>query len=146
MKMSTKGRYGVRAMVHLAVHYGQGPLPVRKIADRMDVSAKYLDHLMTALKTTGLIRSIRKAHGGYVLARSPKEIRLSEVIRALEGSIAPVDCVDDAGACHRADFCTARDLWQRMQKAMNNVLESTTLDEMAQRQKEKGDYYIGPPD
>ncbi len=137
MKMSTKGRYGVRAMVHLAVHYGQGPLPVRKIAEKMDVSAKYLDHLMTALRMAGLIRSIRKAHGGYILARSPKEIRLSEVVKVLEGSVAPVDCVDDAGACHQADFCTARDLWQRMQKAMNNVLESTTLDEMAQGQKMK---------
>jgi len=143
--MSTKGRYGVRAMVHLAVHYGQGPLPVRKIAEKMDVSAKYLDHLMTALRMAGLIRSIRKAHGGYILARSPKEIKLSEVVKVLEGSVAPVDCVDDAGACHQADFCTARDLWKRMQEAMDNVLESVTLEEMAQRQKEKWDYYIGPP-
>jgi Rrf2 family protein len=137
MKMSTKGRYGVRAMVHLAVHYGQGPLPVRKIADRMDVSAKYLDHLMTALRMAGLIRSIRKAQGGYLLAKSPKEIRLSEVIRALEGSVAPVDCVDDAGACRQADFCTARDLWKKMQEAMDNVLESINLDDMAQNQKMK---------
>ena len=135
--MSTKGRYGVRAMIHLAVNYGQGPLPVRKIADRMDVSAKYLDHLMAALKTTGLIRSIRKAHGGYILARSPKEIKLSEVIRALEGSISPVDCVDDAEACDRSEFCSAHDLWKKMQEAMDNVLESMTLDEMAQSQKKK---------
>ena len=135
--MSTKGRYGVRAMLHLAVHYGQGPLPVKKIADRMDVSSKYLDHLMTTLKTTGLIRSIRKAHGGYTLTRSPKEIRLSEIVRALEGSIAPVDCVDDAEVCDRADFCTARDLWKKMQEAMDNVLESMTLDEMAKKQKVK---------
>lgn len=135
--MSTKGRYGVRAMVHLAVHYSQGPLPVREIAEKMDVSAKYLDHLMTALRMAGLIRSIRKAHGGYILTRSPKEIRLSEVVKVLEGSLAPVDCVDDARACHQADFCATIDLWKRMQEAMNNVLESTTLDEMAQKQKMK---------
>lgn len=137
MKMSTKGRYGVRAMVHLAVHYGQGPLPVRKIAEKMDVSAKYLEHLMTALRMAGLIRSIRKAHGGYILARSPKEIRLSDVVRALEGSVAPVDCVDDAGVCHQVDSCATRDLWRKMKEAMDNVLESMTLDEMAQRQKKK---------
>ena len=144
--MSTKGRYGVRAMLQLAVHYGQGPLSVKRIADRMDVSAKYLDHLMAALRMAGLIRSIRKAHGGYTLARSPKEIRLSEVIGALEGSIAPVDCVDDAGACQQADFCAARDLWREVREAMDNVLESTTLDEMAQRQKEKLDHSVVPPD
>lgn len=135
--MSTKGRYGVRAMVHLAVHYSQGPLPVREIAEKMDVSAKYLDHLMTALRMAGLIRSIRKAHGGYTLARSPKEIRLSEVVKVLEGSVAPVDCVDDAGACHQVDSCATRDLWIKMKEAMDNVLESTTLDEMAQGQKMK---------
>ena len=140
MKLSTKGRYGVRAMVDLAVHYNQGPLPVKKIAERMEVSAKYLDHLMSSLKAAGLIRNIRKANRGYILAKPPEEIKLSEVIHALEGSLAPADCVDDSGICNRTDFCVTRDLWKKMKEAINGVLSSLTLEDMARKQKEKGNH------
>ncbi len=137
MKLSTRGRYGVRAMVDLSVHYNQGPVPVRKIAERMEVSTKYLDHLMSSLRVAGLIRNIRKANRGYVLARPPEEIKLSEVIYALEGSLAPADCVDDAGTCNRTDVCATRDLWKQLKEAINDVLSSLTLEDMVRKQKQK---------
>lgn len=138
MKLSTRGRYGVRAMVDLALHYGQGPITVREISERMKVSPKYLDQLMSSLKSAGLIRNIRKAGRGYIIARSPGEIKISEIIQVLEGSMAPVDCVDDAGTCSQADVCVVRDLWREVKGAIDSVLESCTLEEMAARQKEKG--------
>lgn len=140
MKLSTRGRYGVRAMIDMAIHYTQGPSLLREIAERLQVSSKYLEHLITSLKAAGLVRGIRGAHGGYILAKHPKDIRLTEIVQALEGSVAPVDCVDDPQICNQADVCAAHDLWARMKDSICSVLESLTLADMAQRQKEKGEY------
>jgi len=139
MKLSTKGRYGTRAMLDLALHYGDGPILLKDVARRQEVSERYLEHVVTPLKVAGLLTSVRGAGGGFTLAKPPSQIRLSEIIQAVEGSITPVDCVDDPKICPRAGFCAARDIWTEMKKAMSGVLESTTLEDLAQRQREKGE-------
>jgi Rrf2 family protein len=137
MRLSTKARYGVRAMLTLALEYGNAAVPVRTVARYQRVSEKYLEHLMVSLKSAGLVRSVRGRGGGYTLARPPEQIDLSEVVRALEGSIAPVDCVDDPGVCDRSDACAARAVWGRMQQAMDDVLRLTTLRDLAEEQNER---------
>ncbi len=137
MKLSTKGRYGARAMLDLALHYGEGPVLLKDIAKRQQLSERYLEHLILSLKAAGLVNSIRGAHGGFTLAKPPSQIRLSEIIQIMEGSIALVECVDDPKVCLRADLCVTRDIWSEMQKAMSGVLESTTLQDLIQRQREK---------
>lgn len=137
MKLSTKGRYGTRAMLDLALHYGEGPILLKDIARRQQISERYLEQIIIPLKTAGLVTSARGAHGGFALAKPPPEIRLSELIKVVEGSIAPVDCVDDPKVCLRADLCVTRDIWTEMKKAMSGILESTTLQDLVQRQMEK---------
>jgi len=137
MSFSTRGRYGTRAMLELALNYGKGPVPLKDVAKRQELSQKYLDQLVMSLKTIGLVRSIRGARGGYVLARSPAQIKLSEVIRALDGPILSVDCLDDPDACNRVSFCAVREVWEEARQAIDNVLESTTLQDLADRQRRK---------
>ena len=86
LKLSTRGKYGFRAILELAINYGNGPIPLKNVSERLDISQKYLEQLVTSLKIAGLVKSVRGAHGGYVLAKHPSEIRLDEVIRILEGT------------------------------------------------------------
>jgi len=137
MKLSTKGRYGTRAMLDLARHYGEGAILARDIAARQHISERYLEHLLIALKAGGLVRSLRGAHGGFTLAMPPSEIRVSDIVRALEGSVAPVDCVDDSALCPRSETCVTRDVWVDMKRAINSILDSTTLQDLLQRQAQK---------
>src|SRR4030043_81117 len=102
MKISTRGRYGIRALLDLAMRWGQGPGQLKDIAQNQEVSLQYLEHLMRPLIVAGLVRSMRGAHGGVWLAKPPAEIKLSEVINVLVGSIAPVGCVDDPAICDRS--------------------------------------------
>ena len=144
MKLSTKGRYGTRALLDIALHQESKPVPLRDIARRQEISLPYLEQLIGPLIEGGIIRSVRGVGGGVSLARSPDEIRLSEVIGLLEGSIALVKCVNDPMACNRSDFCITRDIWSEINKSMESVLEATTLQEMLERQKIKVQpmYYI----
>jgi Rrf2 family protein len=137
MLFSTRGRYGARAMLDLALNYGKGPVPLKNVAKRQEISEKYLNQLVMSLKKIGLVRSIRGARGGYVLAKSPAQIKLSEVIRTLEGPVVAVDCLDDPGACNRVSSCALRDIWEKTRQAMDNVLESTALQDLADRQRRK---------
>lgn len=137
MKLSTKARYGTRAMLDLAIRSGEGPVLVREIAKRQGFSARYLEQLLLPLKAAGLARATRGARGGFSLAKPPSEIKLSEIIQIMEGSTALVECVDDAGLCSRADLCVTREVWGEMKKAMNGVLESITLQDLVERQKRK---------
>lgn len=139
MRLSTKGRYGARAMLDLALNSSEGPVLLRDIAKRQEVSEKYLEHSITTLRKAGLVRSIRGARGGYVLAKSPSQIRLSEIMEVLEGSMAPVECVDDPQVCQRAQLCVTRDIWAKMKEAIDNILESITLQDMVERQNKKKD-------
>ncbi|MBA7653485.1 HTH-type transcriptional regulator CymR [subsurface metagenome] len=137
MRLSTKGRYGTRAMLDLALNSSEGPVLLRDIAKRQEVSEKYLEHSISALRKAGLVRSIRGARGGYVLAKLPSEIRLSEIMEVLEGSMAPVECVDDPQVCQRAQLCVTRDIWAKMKEAIDNILESITLQDMVEQQNRK---------
>jgi len=137
MKLSTKGRYGTRALLELALHQGKGPVPLKDIAQSQQIPLQYLEHLIAPLVAGGIIRSTRGARGGVWLARSPEEIKLSEVMGLLEGSIALVECVNDPKYCSRSDFCVTKDIWGELKEAMDGVLESTTLQDLVERHKKK---------
>jgi Rrf2 family cysteine metabolism transcriptional repressor len=137
MKLSTRGRYGARALLDIALHQGDGPIPLKDVALRQQISLRYLDHLITPLVAAGVLRSARGTGGGVRLAKRPDEIKLSEVMQLLEGSIALVDCVDDPDMCTRSSICAARDLWEELKRAMSGILESMTLQDLVERQKAK---------
>ena len=137
MKLSTRGRYGVRLMLDLALHYGEGPVLLKDIAGRQGISEKYLWQLINPLKTVGLIGSTRGAHGGYVLGRPPEEISLKEIVRVLEGSLCLVDCVENPAVCKRSQTCTSRDIWSEASNQISQILESMTLDKMVVKQRTK---------
>jgi len=137
MKLSTRGQYGTRALLELSLRYQEGPIPLKDIAKKQQIPLQYLEHLITPLIAGGLVRSTRGAKGGVFLAKSPQEIQLSEAIQLLEGSIAPVECVNNPEVCSRAELCVTRDIWDELKKAMDGVLESTTLQDLVERHKEK---------
>ena len=144
MKLSTRTRYGIRAILELAKNDGNRPLQIKLIAQRQDISVKYLEQLMTILKSAGFVRSIRGSKGGYLLARAPNEINLSEVFNCLEGLVTTVDCVRDSNYCQRTTDCVTRQVWTQVQNAIKNVLQSITLQDLVDRtkDKEKLDYQI----
>ena len=122
----------------LALHEGADPILLKDIAQRQQISLHYLEHLITPLIAAGIIRSTRGPRGGVSLAKPPQEVRLSEIIQILEGSMTPVECVNSPEVCDRSDSCAVRDIWSDLKKAMNKVLESTTLKDLVERQKRKG--------
>ena len=135
MKLSTRTRYGTRALLDLALHQGEGLVLLKDIAQRQEVSLPYLEHLITPLIAAGIVKSTRGARGGVLLLKPPSEIKLSEVVQLLEGSIAPVDCVNNPDICHRSASCVTRDIWIEMRNAMIQVLDSVTLHDLVERQK-----------
>jgi Rrf2 family cysteine metabolism transcriptional repressor len=143
MKLSSRTRYGMRAMLELALEYGKKPLQIKSIADREDISNKYLEQLMAMLKSSGLVRSMRGPRGGYMLARPPAEIKLSEVFTTLEGPLVPVECLDHTEFCTRCSDCATRLIWQDLYKAMMSILETTTLQDLAEKsvKLQRGDHY-----
>ncbi len=137
MKLSTKGRYGVRLMLDLAAHYGEGPILLREISRRESISEKYLWHLINPLKSAGLIHATRGAHGGYTLAKAPSDITIKDIFEVVEGPICLVDCVEKPATCERSDFCITRDLWAETSQVLADSLAKTTLASLLTRQKEK---------
>ena len=135
MKLSTRVRYGTRAMLDLALHRDDEPVSLREVCERQDVSESYLENLMSPLRAAGLVRTVRGYGGGYALARSPADITLGDVVRALDGSLAPVECVDKAGLCDRADGCVTRVIWTRVKRAMEGVLDDVTLSALVDMQQ-----------
>jgi Rrf2 family cysteine metabolism transcriptional repressor len=147
MKLSTRTRYGTRALLELTLRGGKGPVFLKDIAGQQNISLAYLEHLVTPLIAGGIIRSVKGPKGGISLARKPEDIKLSEITRLLEGSLAPVECIEHPDICERADSCVTREIWGEMKAAMDGVLESVTLQDLAERQKKKGHskksmYYI----
>lgn len=139
MKLSTKGRYGTRLMVDLARHYGAGPILLKDIAERQQVSKKYLEQLIIRLKAHGLVSSVRGAKGGYILSRPPSEIRLIDIFETLEGPPHLVKCVADAESCSLASTCVTREVWTKLSEDISQRLNSITLDSLLRNQKvEKG--------
>ncbi len=137
MKLSTKGRYAMRAMLDLAQNYNNGLVLVKDIAKRQKISERYLEHLFLSLKTAGLVKSVRGAHGGFTLVKVPSKIKLIDIIRISEGPLALVECVVDAGICPRSSQCATRDVWIELQSAMDGVLSSITLQDLIERQQVK---------
>jgi Rrf2 family protein len=137
MKLSTKGRYGTRLMIDLALHYGEGPILLKEIAERQGISEKYLWQLIPPLKNAGLVNSTRGAHGGYTLTKPPADITLKEIVMTVEGSMCLVECVENPGVCQRADICISRDVWHEVSKKIMQTLESFTLQDMVEQQKQK---------
>ncbi len=121
-------------MFDLAVHYGEGAITLKEVAARQNLSEPYLEQLMAPLRKAGLVRSLRGAQGGYLLTREPAAITVGDIIRVLEGPIAPVDCViDDAGAisyCGRAEACVTRDIWRRLRDSITALLDSISLADL----------------
>ncbi len=137
MRLSTKGRYGARLMLDLAIHYGQGSILLKDVARRQEISEKYLGHLISPLKGAGLITSSRGAHGGYVLTKAPEDINLGDVVQAVEGTLSLVECVKVPSVCHRVDSCVTRDIWGELSEKIVETLESITLEDMVDRQRKK---------
>jgi len=134
MWVSTKAQYGMRALVELATQ-GDDAVSLRTIAERQDLSHQYLEQIFSVLRRAGIVESIRGAHGGYRLARPTDQIDTLEVVQLLEGSIAPVACIDDHESCVRTGHCSTETLWRRVDFAVRQVLGSTTLaDLVVQRQ------------
>ncbi|NLZ53688.1 MAG: Rrf2 family transcriptional regulator [Thermoanaerobacteraceae bacterium] len=132
MKLSTKGRYGLRAMYDLALNYGNEPISLKSIAQRQEISEYYLEQLMAILKKAGLVQSIRGAYGGYLLTRKPSEITVGDVLRALEGPIGLVDCVleQDAVKCLKYENCITRIVWEKIRDSIVETIDSITLLDM----------------
>ena len=137
MKLSTRARYGTRALLDLALHRGEEPILLKDIAQRQQISLQYLEHIITPLIAGSIVRSTRGARGGIWLVKPPQEIKLGEVVRLLEGSITPVECVNNPKTCPRSDLCITRDIWGELKRVMDGVLESTTLEDLVERQKGK---------
>jgi Rrf2 family transcriptional regulator, cysteine metabolism repressor len=132
---STRGEYGVRLMVELARHHGAGPVSLAEMAAHEALPRPYLEQLVISLREAALVNSTRGARGGYSLARDPDQIRMSEVIRALEGPIAPMVCASEepshAGLCERTGFCNVNLLWVKVRDAITDALDSVTLADLA---------------
>ncbi len=135
MRMSTRGRYGLRAMLGLARQGADEPVLMEDLARREDLSVKYLHALLTKLKAAGLIRSVRGAGGGFVLARSPADIALNEILHALEGSLALVPCVADKRVCRKTGRCTARGVWRELSDRIENMLAHISLQDLIDSEK-----------
>lgn len=138
MKVSSKGHYGVRAMVALARAYGAGPLALSGIAAQEDLSAAYLEQLMIRLRRAGLVEGSRGARGGYSLTQDPSLVTVGQVVRALEGPVVLLDCaseLDDPNCCDKESDCPSRMVWQKMKESIAQVMDSTTLADLCREGK-----------
>ncbi|MGN1192316.1 MAG: RrF2 family transcriptional regulator [Dorea sp.] len=137
MKLSTKGRYGLRAMIDLARYSEKEPVSIGSVAARQDISERYLEQLVALLKKAGLVKSIRGATGGYVLAKKEEEISVGDILRALEGSLEPVKCAAfySEDGCTAADGCVTKYVWQKINDSINQTVNEIMLDELVRESK-----------
>ncbi len=146
MHMSTRGRYGVRLMMALALNYGNGTSLLREVARKEGISEKYLGQIILPLKNSGLVVSQRGSRGGYSLGRAPEAITVKDVVEAIEGKIAAVLCVSDPEACARATSCVATRVWSKLSEDIERSLSSFTLAALARQAREltgaQADYQI----
>lgn len=144
MRISAKGRYGLRALLELAINYGQGPTFVRDIAKRQVISEAFLVQIFVSLKMAGLVKSVRGAYGGYLLAREPEEINLKEILDILEGTEQAVPCLDTPQACSLYKSCVIKEFWKELEDSQKNLMAQTTLADLV-RKKELKDLEVTPP-
>ncbi|MEN6425380.1 MAG: Rrf2 family transcriptional regulator [Phycisphaerales bacterium] len=141
MKLSTRTRYGMRAIIELAQHEDKRPLQLKLIAERQDISVKYLEQLMSLLRSAGFVRSVRGSKGGYILARPADQIKLNEIFRCLEGAVTTAECTEDESYCARSADCAARDVWKRVETAIQEVLGSIRLSDLTGKPSAKTTEY-----
>jgi len=139
IKLSTKGRYGTRLMLNLALHYnaGQESVILKNVSKEEEISIRYLEQIIIPLKLSKLVKSIRGAGGGYILTQPPSELKLIEIIEALEGPIALVDCVDDLDQCDRMPRCATYEVWKEATILLRDYFSKTTLQDLVERSKKK---------
>lgn len=132
MKLSTKGRYGLKAMFDLALFGGETPVSLTAISERQNITVNYLEQLIAPLRKAGLVKSVRGAQGGYLLAKPASEITVADILFTLEGSLAPTDCVNDQNedSCTNANYCVTRMIYEKMRDSINEVVSSITLQDM----------------
>lgn len=139
MRISTKGRYGLRAVIDIAENCGEGQVSLKDVAQRQGVSENYLEQIIFPLKKAGLVKSVRGSQGGYLLARSAADISVGEVLRALEGDLAVVDCLASGNgvACSRSSICPTVGMWKRLQEAINSVVDTTSVQNLMDEEKQR---------
>lgn len=137
MKISTKGRYALRLMLDLALNNTGEYIKINNIAERQEISEKYLEQIVTSLSKSGYVKSVRGAQGGYKLSKSPEEYTVGMILRLTEGSLSPVACVEDETECSRTDDCVTVEVWKRLNIAINNVVDNITLADLVNWQLQK---------
>ena len=139
IKLSTKGRYGTRLMLNLALHYNEGKeaIVLKNISKEEDLSIRYLEQIIIPLKISKLVKSVRGAGGGYTLTKHPSEINLCQIIEVLEGTCALVDCVEDPDSCERMTECATHEVWKEASNLLKNYFESKTLQDLIKIAKKK---------
>lgn len=136
MKLSTRGRYGLKAMFQLSMHYGEGPTSLKTIADEQNLSENYLEQLFSTLRKEGLLSSVRGAQGGYMLSKPPQDITVGNILRALEGDLAPSSCIiEDDPTCENEDHCVTKLVWLKIRDSIDEVVDSITLKDMIEDKK-----------
>lgn len=137
MKLSTKGRYGLRALIDLARYSEDNPVSITSISDRQDISERYLEQLMAMMKKSGLVKSVRGAGGGYILAKDLSEISVGDVLRSLEGNLEPVECsgLNSEEGCKAADSCVTKYVWQKINDSINQTVDEIKLDQLVEESK-----------
>ena len=143
MKISTKGRYALRLLLDLGEHRGDGFVSLKEIAERQDISKKYLEQIIPILNKTGVLRTNRGAQGGYMLARTPDKYTVGEILRLTEGSLAPVACLEqEPNLCERQESCATLPVWQGLYRVINEYLDAITLQDILDQEHEKGGDYV----
>lgn len=143
MKISTKGRYALRLMLDLALNSGGDLVRVRDIAERQEISEKYLEQIISTLNHAGFVKSVRGAQGGYRLAKEPSEYTVGMILRLTEGSLAPVACLEDEeNQCARFEQCATLEVWERLKTAIDDVVDHISLADLVEWQLEKGNHYV----
>jgi Rrf2 family cysteine metabolism transcriptional repressor len=139
LKLSTRVRYGTRALLDLALQSDNGPVLLKDIANRQNISLQYLEHIIGPLVNSGIVKSTRGVNGGIQLNQQPENVKLGEVVRLLEGNTTPVDCIGKPESCNRSHLCVTRDVWCEMKRAIDETLNSVTLKDLVERQNKKTD-------
>ena len=144
MKISTKGRYALRMLLDLAEHRDQGFISLKEIAERQEISKKYLEQIIPLFNNTDMLRTVRGAQGGYMLARTPDKYTVGEILRLTEGTLTPVACVEDPVSCGRSGDCATLPIWKGLNRVIDEYLNSITLQDVLDQQKEHyiNDYTI----
>ena len=139
IRLSTKGRYGTRLLLNLAHNYNNGndAIILKSVSDAEEISIRYLEQIIIPLKINKLVKSIRGAGGGYILARHPSQIKLSDILNSLEGTMSLVECVEDDDYCDRIDVCATHEIWKKASSMLQDYFENLTLQDLADHEKKK---------